>query len=259
MVYDPMNPYMNYGTELYYRQMAEMYGQQLAWEEETGFRQDGEVQRILQFIIRRRPAILQQIEVYGVPQVVSRAIARRIIRFTLDNAAQIPGNLQRKVQVLFNRFIAQNQVVVLTLRLYGVPQNVIERFIRQVITVTLRQMETGGDLEQEVERILRRFEAQFPQFLGLTSVYGIPRPVAREITRGIIRFTLVNIERVSPFGTLNQRAQQMLLLLDREQPQLIRAMINRGVPAGVAENITLQIIRFTIRIADEDVFEEDFI
>lgn len=256
MVYDPGNPYTNYDMEQYYRQMAEVYGQQIMWEEEMGYRQNNEVQEILQFIVRRRPGILRQIEIFGVPPLVSRAITRRIIRFVLDNAAQVPGDFQRKVQILFNRFVAQNQVVILTLRFYRVPEQVIERFIRQVIAVTLRQMETGGDLEQEVERILRRFERRFPEFLGLTSIYRIPRPVAREITRGIIRFTLENIERISPFGTLNQRAQEMLVLLDREQPELIRAMIRRGVPAAVAEDITLQIIRFTLRVAEDD-FEED--
>lgn len=251
MEYDPTYSYQ-YDYGLYYRQMAEMYAQQLAWEEGIGYRQDNEVQEILQFIIRRRPEILRQIEAYGVPPVVSRTITRRIIRFVLDNAAQTPGNFQRKVELLFNRFVAQNRVVILTLRLYGVPQQVIDQYIRQVIAVTLRQMDVGPDLEQEVERILRQFERRFPEFLGLTSTYRIPRPAAREITRGIIRFTLVNIDRISPFGTVNQRAQEMLRLMNREQPQLIRAMTSRGVPPAAAENIALQIIRFTLVAADED-------
>jgi len=232
---------------------GEIEEDRLAYDEITIHQQD-QVTEILQIFLTRRQDVLQLIEAYGVPRTVSRALTRRIIRFVLDNAALVPGTLEQRVQALYRRFIAQDQQVPFILRLFRVPENVIQQYITRVIRVTLRNIVTiptppppTPNIDRIVNAILVDFERQFPNFLGLTTIYRIPTVIARAIVRSIIRFTVLNLNRIPAVGTIQSRADAMLILLDAEQPELIEQMIRRGVPAGQAEAITRQIIIFTLR------------
>lgn len=214
--------------------------------------QRNQVQEILQIFLTRRQDVLQLIERYGVPRRISRALTTRIIQFVLNNAAQIPGDIERRTSVLFRQFMNSDNLTVAILRIFNVPFNIINQYIREVIRITLRNIVTippippQPDINERVRQISLAFEQQHPNFLGLTTVYRIPIAEAREIVRGIVRFTLVNLDRIPQTGTIQQRADAMLRLLDAQRPDLIRAMINRGVPAGQAEAITRQIIIFTL-------------
>ena len=217
--------------------------------DEGELRQVNQVRDILQIFLTRRQDVLELIEAYGVPRRFSRAITTRIIRFVLDNAAQVPGGFQQRVERLFRQFIAEDREVSRILRSFRVPQNVINQYIQEVIRVTLRNIVTippQPDINARVRAILREFEVQHPDFLGLTTRYRIPIGIERNIVRGIIRFTLLNLNRIPTVGTIQQRADAMLRLLDSEDPELIEQMISRGVPAGQAESITRQVILFTL-------------
>lgn len=240
-------------------QMAVQFAQRFLGDELTNDSPDfvvaqrgDQASEILQIFLTRRQDVLQLIEAYGVPRRISRVLTTRIIQFVLNNAPQVSGTIEQRTQELFRRFIARDNIVVPILRVFGVPFSTIYQYIREVIRVTLRNIVTippVPDINARVREILRAFETQFPNFLGLTSVYNIPIGIARNIVSDIIRFTLVNINRIPQTGTVQERADAMLRLLDRERPDLIRAMINRGVPAGQAESITRQIIEFTLRRA----------
>lgn len=219
--------------------------------DDGALRQMNEVREILQIFLTRRRDVLELIEAYGVPRRFSRALTIRIIRFVLDNAAQVPGTFEQRVERLFRRFIAEDRVVNAILRFFRVPQSVINQYIREVIRVTLRNIVTippqpEPGINARVRAILREFEEQYPNFLGLTTTYRIPPGIARNIVRDIIRFTLLNLNRIPTVGTIQQRADAMLRLLDAENPELIEQMIVRGVPAGQAEAIARQIILFTL-------------
>lgn len=192
--------------------------------------------------------ILHLIEFYGVPRNLSLAFTRRIIRFVLRNAGSLTGTLDQNTARLYTQFTAQDRVVIPLLRAYRVPETVIGQYIREVIRFTLRNIERVPlpGINQEVQRLLREFERQNPTFLGLTTTYRIPVGIARNIVRDIIDFTLLNINRIPQTGTIQQRTEAMLRLLDAERPELIRQMIRRGVPAAQAETITRQIILFTL-------------
>ncbi len=98
------------------------------------------VNSILRIFLIRRRDVLALIEAYGVPRAVSISITRRIIIFVLKNEDKVKGNLNEKVRKLFNKFIKNNQKVIMILRLFGVPQPIIRRYIRRVIRVTLRNI-----------------------------------------------------------------------------------------------------------------------
>lgn len=241
---------MNYPYMSYYYQLANHYLEEIQAENEfrTFTEQRQNVNRIYRIIEVRYSYLLEILERYNVPPYVIEIITKRIIRFTLANADKIPGNINRKVNILYRQFIRKERRVILILNLFGVPRFSIERYIKGVIRATLEISDDGAsNIEREVNRLLRLFEAQFPNYLGLTNIYGIPRPIARRIVRNIIEYTLRNINRISPIGSIQRRADQMLRLLDAERPDLIRAMIVRGVPAVRAEEITRRIIIFTLR------------
>ncbi len=206
------------------------------------------IDQIYSIIINRYPHLLQLLERYNIPPAIIQVLTRRIIEFTITNAPNVPGDLNRKVNILYRSFVDENQRLLLALKVIGVPENVLERYIKGVIRATLEIIDhNDSNINAETERLLRLFERRFPNFLGLTNIYNIPRRNARRIVSDIIEFTLRNIDRISPIGSIQSRADQMLLLLDRERPQLIETMIRQGVPANRAENITRRIIVFTLR------------
>jgi hypothetical protein len=216
-------------------------------------RQGNNLAEILQIFLTRRQDVLQLIEFYGVQRIISMETTRIIIQFVLNNARQTTGNIQQRADQLFRQFINQDRVVAMVLRLFRVPENVINQYIREVILVTLRNMETQPqpqpqpDGNPNVRRILRELELQHPNFFGMTVRYNIPENAARNISRDIIEFTLDNVNRIPQTGNFQQRADAMLRLLDSRNPELIERIIGRGVPAGEAEAITRQIILFTLR------------
>lgn len=219
--------------------------------EDSLMRQGNNLTDILQIFLNRRQDVLQLIEAYRIPRIISTEITSMIIRFVLNNASQITGNVQQRAEQLFNRFINRDRVVVPVLRLFRVPDNVLYRYIREVILVTLRNINTQPvpepDTNPTVRRILRELEVQHPNFFGLTVRYNILQNAARQIARDIIEFTVLNLNSIQQVGTLQQRADSMLRLLDSEKPELIKRMIRRGVPAAQAEAITRQIILFTLQ------------
>jgi len=222
-----------------------------ALQERTPSQRD-QVGELLEIVLVRCQRPISLVEIYGVPRRITRALTRRIIRFVLNHAAQVPGNLQQRTAALFRRFMQEDRVVDFLLNLFRVPQEIIDDYIRCVIRVTLQNIVTippipTPDIEAQVRSILRAFENQFPNFLGLTNVFNISTVIARAIVSDIIRFTLVNINRIPAAGNFQQRADAMLRLLDAEQPELIEQMIRRGVGAGRAEDITRRIILFTLR------------
>jgi len=252
-------PYRNYRSinpiEIYGQQWAIMYADKFLGGEmereninKTRFRQRDEANEILQIFLTRRQDVLELIEAYGVPRRISRILTRRIIEFVIDNSENAVRDVEREVQILFRQFIRQDRVIIPILRIFRIPENIINQYIRRVIRVTLRNLEAKPDpnINQAVRRILREFEETYPNFLGLTTRYNIPVNVSRSIIRNIIRFTLQNLNRISQVGSIQRRADDMLRLLDSENPELIEAMISRGVPAQRAENITRQTILFTL-------------
>lgn len=234
-------------------QLAQHYLQEIQAENESPIftEQRQSVNQIYRIIQIRHRSLLAILERYNVPPIIIETTTKSIIRFTLNNANSVPGNINQKVNVLFRNFVRRETRTILILTAAGVPRSSINRFIRGVIRATLQIIgDSGGgvgNIRREVNRILRLFERRFPTFLGLTTTYRIPRATARRITRDIIAFTLRNLNRISRFGSIQQRANQMLRLLDTQRPDLIRAMIVRGVPAGRAEEIARRIIVFTLR------------
>lgn len=224
-------------------------------------RQVNAAAQILQIFLTRRQDVLQQIEAYGVLRPISMETTRIIIQYVLNNANQIPGSIQQKEERLFRQFTNTDTIVVPILRIFRVPENVINQYVREVIRVTLSNMGTGPQPEPQpepqpqpepnpvVRRILRELEMQHPNFFGLTERYNVPQNAARNITSDIIDFTLRNINRIPQTGNFQTRANAMLRLLDSQNPQLIERMIRRGVPAVQAESITRQIILFTLQRA----------
>ncbi|MTI67761.1 MAG: hypothetical protein FH753_14340 [Firmicutes bacterium] len=250
MEYKNFYPFYNY----YNPQWTYQYVSNLLLNEITedsmeyrGVQQRNEVSEILQIFLTRRVDVLNLIESYGVPRLISRAITRRIIKFVLENEYNIPGNFREKTRKLFRRFIKEDRVIVFSLRMFGVPEDIIYEYIRKVIRVTLRNIDYPyyPNIDREVNRVLKEFERTYPNYLGLTTRYNINRGIARNIVRDIIEFTLLNITRIPQVGPIDKRAKEMLKLLDREAPKLIERMINRGVPPVRAEAITKEIIRFT--------------
>ena len=239
------------------RQVTGQAGQQLVnfLLQQTIAGTNPRVEAIMQIFLTRRRDVLRLIENYGVPPRISQALTRQIIVFVINNAQ--PGvNIPQQVQRLVNQFYRQDQLVIPILRFFRVPDFVIRQYITRVIRITLRNLIfiPGQNIEREVNELLRLFEQRFPNFLGLTNVYNVPVRVARDIVRDIIRFTLLNAERISPFGTIQQRAQEMVNLIMREQPELIRVMRRYGVPANQADDIARRIVIFTLREAG---FDED--
>ncbi|MCK4261143.1 MAG: hypothetical protein KAX49_19365 [Halanaerobiales bacterium] len=155
MHYEPFCPqyfccpyYYNYFRAFYNHYLALEYFRQLR-EEDSGVSDAEEVRdyrkksvnSILRIFLTRRRDVLALIEVFGVPRYVSIVLTRRIIRFVLENAKKVKGNLNQKVRKLFNKFIKKNRRVIIVLKLFGVPQPIINRYIRRVIRVTLRNID----------------------------------------------------------------------------------------------------------------------
>lgn len=249
--YDPYAQYA-YAEAEYERQVnLSQMGQQLVnslLQENFGVA-SGQVNNIMNIFLTRRRDVLRLIEAYGVPPRISQALTRRIVIFVINNAPNLPVLFPQQVNRLVNQFFREDRLVIPILRFFGVPDFVIRQYITRVIRVTLRNLVfiPGPSIEATVNQLLAIFEQRFPNFLGLTSVYNIPVFTARNIVRGIIRFTLLNVERISAFGSINARAQEMVNLIFAEQPELIRVMIRNGVPANRADDIARQIVAFTLR------------
>jgi hypothetical protein len=243
----------NYLEMLHYaNQLLEQEVQEDVADEDL-MRQGNSLAEILQIFLTRRQDVLQLIETYGVLRPITIEATRIIIQYVFNNANQIPGNIQQKEERLFRQFTNSDMIVIPILRIFRVPDNVINQYIREVIRVTLRNIGTQPQPQPQpepdpvVRRILRDLETQHPNFFGLTVRYNIPLNAARNISSDIINFTLRNINRIPQTGNFQQRADVMLRLLDSQNPQLIERMISRGVPAGEAETIARQIILFTLR------------
>lgn len=251
MLYRNELPY-HYNNE---RAQANQYLNFLLWEDMATFTYSdprNEVNRIWRIFRTRRRDVLRLIENFGVPRRVTRAITKRIIRFVLQNKDKVSGGLQRKVQVLFTRFIATNPGILLILNVFGVPPRVSRQFIRRVIRVTLRNADRKNpnhrqnNLQAEADEILQELEESFPQITDLANTFNVPIEEVRDIARRIILFTLENLDQVPEFGPTSLRAQQMYMLLQQQEPELLRKIVELGVPVFIVDDIARTIIIFVL-------------
>ena len=93
-----------------------------------------EVNRILRLLSNNQPQLFMDL------QGVIENYFRTVISFTLDNAQKYPGNINGRINSIFNDFRRRNNSIFLSLRDSGIPNNVINRTFRAVIEFTLRNI-----------------------------------------------------------------------------------------------------------------------
>lgn len=226
--------------------------------DEFYFDDDVEDQQQVETILRRfetqRRDIILELQSHGMPLRTIRYILRTIIRFTINNQARIPGNIEQKTNTLFRIFVTRRPDILVLFQRFRVPRTRANTIIRTVIRFTLENIrrsedknETADDLDKYTA-YFKKFESEMPEIIDELKAYNIPHEKISKFIKSVLTYSLDKLKNAAPIGDkIENTAEQLLNEFAKNNADIIKDIEDYGIfPQrinGIIKTISIFVLR----------------
>jgi hypothetical protein len=209
-----------------------------------------DVNRVMGLINSRFEFLYAELQRRGINRNLTRYIFRTIVSFADTNYTKYTGTPEQKTTALLNDLRRQFPWIFFTMRAYGVPVIRVNQILRTISAFALSNLRAAapppGDIEERATRITNLLRQQTSIFTDLRNA-GVPANQITPVVRTVVLFTLRNINLNQPPANLQTKATELVGLIERVSPALIKQLQGYGLTMTQIRQVMRRIIFFTLQ------------
>ncbi|KXZ39159.1 hypothetical protein SAMN05661008_01148 [Alkalithermobacter thermoalcaliphilus JW-YL-7 = DSM 7308] len=213
-----------------------------------------DIDKIINEIEKKHSYLYSEVSKTGLSSAVMRVLMRFVVRYVVDNANKYKGTIRQRATNILNDLRREHAWIFFVLRAYGIAPRLIDQVMLEIISFVLVYLETSSHIPNEIERkaniILNLIRDNTSVFNDLRN-YGIPQRRIEHIVKGIIVFTLMNIDPSDIYTNMEEKVRNILLKIQQDNIDEFKELQSYKIPISQIRAILRTIIRFTIEHVEQ--------